>query len=916
MSNWIIEQLNDNACINGDLLSVVSKGQKFTYRKMMNPILGLAEELQALGIKKGDVCAVLCDRNAYSIISILSIWAVGGSYLPINQENPALRNDYVISNSNTKVIVDATSNCMCTTCFSATYSSLIIRPKFEEYSPKTFVAVDISDSDTAYTLFTSGSTGNPKGVKISFGNLLNLYEGLKRGIYSRFSTTNLNVALVAPFTFDVSIQQIVPSMLLGHTLYITQEDQRKNPNKLFKFIVENRINIFDCTPTHIKMLNSVLMDNSISEHQLKCIIVGGECLKSETIKKFAEKFITTAPSIVNIYGVTECTVDSIYNFFDLKENDYNDLVPIGIPMFGTTALICDEKGRSITKFGQQGELYIGGFGVGLGYLDKTLNSKSFVRLEDFPNELFYKTGDTALINNEGLIVCLGRNDRQVKIRGNRVELADIESCILRFNDFKQKKHLCTRCLLDSMSTSIDAEGICDVCHLYENSIDELNQIFGDLEELNFVLKNSRSKYDVILLYSGGKDSTYALIRLVEMGFRVLAYTFDNGYLSAQALENISIVTKELNVDSVIETFPKMDDVFSESIKSYSTVCDGCFKVLTSLSTKYALEHGIRSIVTGLNRGQIIETKLKKLLEHGISSRTNDFLKERRKIYHYWDNHFSSLVKIPYDSKDIDSINFIDYFFYEDVSEKKILTCLTESGYWKRSSDTGICSTNCRINDVGIAAFIRDKGYHKYAASLSWDIRLGYISRDEGITKLSTSHFDYTQINEMLNHFGTTQIARIEDCHIILKDEKLFAFIHSTNDINISRLQSFVKRELPSYMMPYRFIVIDSFPLTDSGKIDDMTLLSMTMQTTTNNKHKVDDPYIIEITKIWETLLEYSDFGTDDNFFEIGGNSLDAVVMSVEIEKRFKCSIPFNEMGGMFTIKNIANQIKIKKGESL
>jgi len=795
---------------------------------------------------------------------------------------------------------------------------LVIRPKFEEYSSKAFVATDISNTDAAYTLFTSGSTGNPKGVKISFGNLLNLYTGLEKGIYSRFFT-NLNVALVAPFTFDASIQQIVPSLLLGHTLYITQEDQRKNPDKLFKFAMEHKINIFDCTPTHIKMLNGVLTDNSISEHQLKCIIVGGESLKSETIKTFAGKFVAMAPNIVNIYGTTECTVDSIYNFFNPREKEYNGLVPIGIPMFGTTALICDETSR-ITKSGQQGELYIGGLGVGLGYLDKTLNSKSFVQLKDFPDELFYKTGDIALVNNEGLIVCLGRNDRQVKVRGNRVELADIESCILRFNDFKQEKHFCTHCLLDSTSTLIDADGICDICHLYENNVGKLNQIFGNLDGLNSILKSSntpqRSEYDCILLYSGGKDSTYVLIKLVEMGYRVLAYTFDNGYLSEQAIENISTVTKAMNVDSVIETFPKMDDVFSESIKSYSTVCDGCYKVLVTLSTKYALEHGISSIVTGLNRGQIIETKLKRLLEHGISTGTSDFLKEQRKVYHYWDNHFSSLVEIPGNSKDIDNINFIDYFFYEDVSEKEILNRLSEGGCWKRSRDTGMCSTNCQINDVGIVAFIRDKGYHNYAAPLSWDIRLGHISRDEGMAKLSTSHFDYTQINEMLNRFGTAKIARIEDCHVILRDEKLFAFIHSTSSIDISRLQTFVKRELPPYMAPHRFIVIDEIPITDSGKIDDVALLSMVMQNPTNSKHKVDDPYINEITEIWESLLGYSDFGADDSFFDVGGNSLDAFIMSVEIRDRFNCSIPFNEMIGKFTIKNIANQIKIKKGESL
>ena len=97
----------------------------------------------------------------------------------------------------------------------------------------------------------------------------------------------------------------------------------------------------------------------------------------------------------------------------------------------------------------------------------------------------------------------------------------------------------------------------------------------------------------MLLYSGGKDSTYVLMRLMEMGYRVLAYTFDNGYLSEQAFRNIRNITEALGVDSVIENFPGMDGVFEESIRRYHTVCDGCYKVLVTLSTKYAVKHGIR-----------------------------------------------------------------------------------------------------------------------------------------------------------------------------------------------------------------------------------------------------------------------------------------------------------------------------------
>ena len=188
--------------------------------------------------------------------------------------------------------------------------------------------------------------------------------------------------------------------------------------------------------------------------------------------------------------------------------------------------------------------------------------------------------------------------------------------------------------------------------------------------------------------------------------------------------------------------------------------------------------------------------------------------------------------------------------------------------------------------------------------------MNQITREEGLAKLSVDKFDYKYINQKLDYFGEDAKAEIKDCHVILVGEKLFAFLNSSDELDISPIQSHLKKELPSYMLPHRFIVLQDFPLTENGKIDDLALVTLakeSISSETNIKH--DDSIISEIITIWEKILGYSDFGIEDSFFDVGGDSLDAIMMSEEIRERFNCDIPFNEIIEKLTISSIADQIK-------
>ncbi len=411
-------------------IAVECENKSLTYRELNTKSNQLADVLISKGVSTGSIVGLLMERSVDMIVGIMGVLKAGGAYLPLTGEYPVDSISYMLQKSGADILV-AHKHLMYKVNFKMTLVDI------NDFVPSNnpTVASRCKADDTAYVIYTSGSTGKPKGVEVSHRNVLNLIAGLNKAIYEKYNKA-LRIALVAPFSFDASVKQIFASLLMGHTLVIAPTDTRSNGKRLFKFYNNYSIDISDGTPMHLQMLTDVARLNG-EKITVKQFIIGGDALKLGTLKEFCTIYKDEKPLITNIYGLTECCVDSTAYTIDLNNLGKVENIPIGRPMANQQVYILDES-LKLVSVGAIGDIYISGHSVGKGYInDKNLTSERFIPDPFNKGGIMYRTGDLGKWHRDGNIEFMGRSDYQVKINGHRVELAEIEYALCEHPDIKE-----------------------------------------------------------------------------------------------------------------------------------------------------------------------------------------------------------------------------------------------------------------------------------------------------------------------------------------------------------------------------------------------------------------------------------------------------------------------------------------------
>ncbi|WP_408025044.1 amino acid adenylation domain-containing protein, partial [Tenacibaculum sediminilitoris] len=396
-------------------IAVVIDDKKITYKELDE----ISNQLtHVLDIKNGTLVPICVDRSLEMIIGILAILKSGGAYVPIDPELPQSRISYIIENTETTFVLTEKKYA---DCFNIPHINLDNKSIYEN-QPTSPPSIEIKKSSLAYVIYTSGSTGKPKGVKIDHAGIYNRLLWMKE--YLDISV-NDNILQKTNFSFDVSVWELLLPLICGARLVFSKPLGHKDTKYLKEVIKEKNITLIHFVPT---MLSAFLMElNEEDEINSLCnVICSGESLPANTVKQFQAKLPKVR--LHNLYGPTEASID--VTAIDLT-NHQQGKITIGKPIANTKIHIVDSKGN-IQPIGVKGELLIAGVQVAKGYVNnKDLTEQKFIdnpfNRED--TNKVYKTGDYAKWLSDGNIEFLGRIDNQIKLRGYRIELSEIESLL-------------------------------------------------------------------------------------------------------------------------------------------------------------------------------------------------------------------------------------------------------------------------------------------------------------------------------------------------------------------------------------------------------------------------------------------------------------------------------------------------------
>jgi amino acid adenylation domain-containing protein len=403
--------------------ALVGDGRSLSYSDLDAASGQLAARLCAAGIRPGDLVGLLLPRSVHVPVAILAALKAGAAYVPLDPDYPAERIRYVVRDAGIRTVVGD----------PALARSLglggveIVEPRLVTAGELDPPAVAVAGGAPAYVIYTSGSTGRPKGCVVSHSNVL----ALLRSALPLFSVSPADRwALFHSFSFDVSVWELWAALATGATAVTVPLRVAQSAAALTGYLAEEGITVLGQVPSVFRALAAAYAEAGRPPLALRYLVFAGESVDLDVVGKFLAAYPGTPPAAVNMYGPTETTVYATHRV--LTPDDLRGPVrsPIGSSLPHLTIEIRDPDGTPVPD-GEAGEMWISGAGVSAGYLNRPeLTAERFVDDGRSGEALrYYRTGDLARKLPDGAFEYLGRNDAQIKLRGYRVELGEIEAAL-------------------------------------------------------------------------------------------------------------------------------------------------------------------------------------------------------------------------------------------------------------------------------------------------------------------------------------------------------------------------------------------------------------------------------------------------------------------------------------------------------
>ena len=481
----------ENCCQNTPLKTAFSNGfDSLTFRDVKNSCDSLGSYLANEKIYKKPVIVFMA-KHPNTIAAFFGVVRGGNYYVPLDAEMPRIRIEFILANLDSPLMIcDEKTLDMAT---SLDFDGKIV--KFDDIIKTTVdegkiteIAEKAIDTDPIYIVFTSGSTGVPKGVIANHRSVIDYIEQLSLTLGFNHETIFGNQT---PLYFDACLKEIYPTLKFGATTYLIPTELFMQPVKLVEFLNEHRINTICWVVSAMTMISAFNTFNTIVPKYLHSINFGSEVFP---IKEF-HKWQAALPEaqFVNLYGPTECTGMCCYYKITKPINE-TGVIPIGRPFKNTEIIILNEKNEP-TKTNETGEICIRGTSLTLGYYnDFAKTNEVFVQnpLNSFYPELIYRTGDLGYVNDDGEIIFCSRKDYQIKHMGHRIELGEIEASVYRLEGIKM-----ACCVYDKVRNKIRLFYVGDI---------SAKEVTERLKELlpRYMMPNSVKQIEKMPLKANGK----------------------------------------------------------------------------------------------------------------------------------------------------------------------------------------------------------------------------------------------------------------------------------------------------------------------------------------------------------------------------------------------------------------------------
>ena len=425
------EVIRGRATRNPNAIAVRHGQFEMTYQQLEERSNAIANYLLSNGLQKEECIGIYQDESAMLPLIVLGIIKAGGTYVPISKDLPANRIEQIVEDASIALVLTDQNTDFPIPDPNIQTLTFDVELQLIEQPDYAYPPIEVKDEDAAYIIYTSGSTGKPKGVIVEHKSLANYLDWYIDDLQSQ---THVNLPLTSSISYAAGVTQLFSALMLGRVLHILPRDLVKQPEKILKWYAEHPGHGLYCVPTLWEEILNFIEENSDRAFIApNCLYLSGEALSKSLVDRTFSRFPDV--SIWNLYGPTEATANvSYYEVVPGKE------IFLGRPIRGAYVFLLDEDMNHVPN-GEEGYIYITSQALARAYRNRPeLSRKSFIQghsVEGFEEYTIYNTGDIGKFNKDNELIFLGRKDQQVKIRGHRIELSEVEKYLIRVPDIRQ-----------------------------------------------------------------------------------------------------------------------------------------------------------------------------------------------------------------------------------------------------------------------------------------------------------------------------------------------------------------------------------------------------------------------------------------------------------------------------------------------